>query len=67
MRGNQKTFFNMEIFYDSFKIWVTIDGEDYIWVQPENGEGWWDGDSPGKDPEEFFQKVDQIWKILFGS
>ena len=57
----------MEIFYDSFKIWVTIDGEDYIWVQPENGEGWWDGDSPGKDPEEFFQKVDEIWKILFGS
>ena len=57
----------MEIFYDSFKIWVTIDGEDHIWVQPENGEGWWDGDSPGKDPEEFFQKVDQIWKILFGS
>ena len=55
----------MEIFYDSFKIWVEIDDEAYIWVQPEREEGYWEYEAPNNVPDDFYEKVDKIWNILF--
>ena len=55
----------MEFYFDSFKIWVLFDGENYIWVQPENEEGYWDGDKPENIPTEFFEKIDNIYKSVF--
>lgn len=55
----------MEIFYDSFKIWLTTDEDAYIWVQSVDGEGYWEYEAPDNVPEEFYEKVDKIWNILF--
>lgn len=49
---------------DSLKIWIDIDGESYIWIQPE-GEGYWDGDEPSNVPEEIWTKLDAIYNSAF--
>ena len=55
----------MEIFVDSFKIWVLVDGENYIWVQAEGEKGYWEGDQPSNVPEEFYTKLDSMYNLAF--
>lgn len=49
---------------DSLKIWVDLDDETYQWVQPNGGEGYWDGDEPSNVPDEFWTKLDDIYAVL---
>ena len=57
----------METSIDSFKLWVTFDedGDNYIWVQPFNGDGYWEGDQPSNVPEEFYTKLDSMYNLAF--